>query len=222
MTGSTNDDARRLAAEGAPHGTWVVADAQSQGRGRLGRPWVTEPGDALLMSMVLRPRLAPTDAPLLCLAAAVVIADLHASLRIKWPNDVLLADDRKVAGVLAEADFSSEKPALVIGVGVNLRRAPPLPTAAALVEAGVDLPRHEVASRVAEGLLRWCERLEAGGVGTLIDAWTARSATVDRRVRVGAVEGVALGIDPLGSLWVRTDDGEVVPIRAGDVELVRW
>jgi BirA family biotin operon repressor/biotin-[acetyl-CoA-carboxylase] ligase len=221
-TPSTNDDARQLALQGAPHGTWVVAEEQTAGRGRLGRRWELPADQGLAMTMVLRPSLPPHRVPLLGFAAALAVAALDRRLRIKWPNDVQLPDGRKLAGILAEAEPGDDGVAFVLmGIGVNVSGAPPLPTAGHLGEL-VSRRREAVAVTVAEELLRWSERLEQGAVEQLVEAWTARSATLGRRVKVGAVEGTAEGIDDSGALWVRDDAGARRPILAGDVQLVRW
>ncbi|MFH1463959.1 MAG: biotin--[acetyl-CoA-carboxylase] ligase, partial [Pseudomonadota bacterium] len=86
--GSTNDEAVRLASEGAPHGALVLAERQAAGRGRLGRTWVSSPGEDLLFSLVLRPGTAPADTPLITLAAGVAVAET-VGLQLKWPNDVV-------------------------------------------------------------------------------------------------------------------------------------
>jgi len=227
VTPSTHDDARELAEAGCPHGTWVVADEQTAGRGRLGRRWEMPPDSGLAMSVVLRPQLTPARVPLLCLAAAVAVAGLSEALAIKWPNDVLGPDGRKVAGILAEAEPGPSGVAFVlIGVGVNVHGAPPLDTAGSLDAVarptGRPWRREEVAVAVVEELLRWTGKLERGEVDQLVAAWSERSATTGRRVQVGDIEGVAEGIDASGALWVRTDDGRRRPIVAGDVQLVRW
>jgi len=224
-TTSTHDDARQLAVSGAPHGTWVVAEEQTAGRGRLGRRWEMPAGSGLALSVVLRPRLPPADVPLLCLAAAVAVADRHPALRIKWPNDVLLPDGRKVCGILAEAEPGSDRAAFVLlGVGVNLTASPPLDTAGHLAELSGPprWTRESLAVALVEDILRWAAKLEGRAHSELVEAWTARSATNGRRVRVGKVEGMAEGIDASGTLWVRGDDGRRHPIVAGDVQLVRW
>ena len=224
-TPSTHDDARQLAVSGEPHGTWVVAERQTAGRGRLGRAWSMPPEAGLAISVLLRPRLAPHEVPLLCLAAAVAVAGLHPRLQIKWPNDVLLPDGRKVCGILAEAEPGDDGVSFVLlGLGVNVHAAPPLPTAGHLDELQPATPwrREAIAVGLVEEVLRWTARLEAGGVDDLVTAWTERSYTTGRRVRVGSVEGIATGIDASGALWVQTDDGQRRAIVAGDVELVRW
>jgi len=122
-TTSTNDRARELAQAGAPHGTLVTAGEQSAGRGRQGRVWSAPPGRALLLSLVLR-----DPPPLLPLAAALAVAEVAgADARIKWPNDVLV-DERKVAGILAEArpGDGTQSPSAtgtgwaVLGIGLNV------------------------------------------------------------------------------------------------------
>jgi BirA family biotin operon repressor/biotin-[acetyl-CoA-carboxylase] ligase len=127
--GSTNDEAFRRAAEGAPEGLVVVAGRQTAGRGRQGRTWWDEPGASLLFSVLLRPEIPLPQYPLLALAMAGAVADAGeraagVSLSIKWPNDVLHAG-RKLCGVLAEsrAVAAGARPVLVIGAGVNVGQA---------------------------------------------------------------------------------------------------
>jgi BirA family transcriptional regulator, biotin operon repressor / biotin---[acetyl-CoA-carboxylase] ligase len=126
-TTSTNDDAKQAAREGAPSGAAFIADAQTGGRGRLGRTWHSPPGENLYASFVLRPSLPPNAAPVVTLAAGLAVADAVAPLvpgrtvALKWPNDVLV-DDRKVAGILTEANLSDARASwIVIGVGINVR-----------------------------------------------------------------------------------------------------
>src|SRR3954466_8239630 len=116
VTDSTNARARELAARGAPHGTLVSADSQTAGRGRQGRAWVAAPGDALLMSLLVR----RVD-PLLPLSTAVAVCESPPGLEAagKWPNDVWLADRRKVAGILLEG--RPQEGWAVIGIGLNVR-----------------------------------------------------------------------------------------------------
>lgn len=225
--GSTNDEARALAKNGAAHGTWVVTEQQTAGRGRLGRRWEAPDGSALFLSVLLRPELPPTQVPLLCLGAAERVASLHPALRIKWPNDVLLPDGRKVSGILAEAEMEGmDRMSVVVGVGVNLTAAPPLPTAGCMAELpGWRCSREEVAVAVVEGLLAACRRLEGGDAAGLVADWSARCGMLGAHVRVSAgrevVQGRATRVDETGTLWVDVD-GTEQPVRAGDVEIVRW
>ncbi|MEQ9336599.1 MAG: biotin--[acetyl-CoA-carboxylase] ligase, partial [Miltoncostaeaceae bacterium] len=124
-TGSTNDDVLARARDGAPEGLVIGADHQGAGRGRRGRQWITSPGDALLLSALLRPRVAPVDAGLLPIVAAVGVARaIGDAARIVWPNDILLGA-HKVAGILCEMSADQEQVAwAVVGVGVNVRGAP--------------------------------------------------------------------------------------------------
>jgi len=224
---STNDVARALASEGAPHGTWVVADRQTAGRGRLGRRWEAPEGAALFLSVLLRPELPPDQVPLLCLGAASCVASLHPDLRIKWPNDVLLPDGRKVSGILAEAEMDGPaRMSVVLGIGVNLTATPPLPTAGHLGElSGAPTERRLVAEALVEGVLAVCHRLEQGDAAGVVADWSARCGMLGAQVRVTVgstvVEGRATDVDPAGTLWLDVD-GVRQPVRAGDVEIVAW
>ena len=122
---STNDEARRLAEAGAEHGTVVLSDHQNAGRGRRGASWVSEPGDGLLFSIVVRPSFPKTNWSRIALAAGIGIAEtLNArwgvQAQVKWPNDIYI-QDKKCAGILTEAreDF------VIVGIGLNVLSAPP-------------------------------------------------------------------------------------------------
>lgn len=211
---STQDVVRAWAAAGEPHGRALIADGQVAGRGRLGRRWEAAPGDALLLSVLLRPGLRVDRLPLLALAAAVAVREACGpALRIKWPNDLLAPDGRKVAGLLAEV----EGDAVVLGVGVNLVAAP-LPTAACLAELGLGAPREALGPRLVAALLRAVERVRRDPAEVL-QRWREGADTLGRVVRVGGVEGVAEDLGPDGALLVRTADG-LRPVRAGDVEMI--
>ncbi len=221
QTGSTNADAAAWAREGAPHGAAVLADRQFAGRGRLGRHWLSAPG-AVLLSVVLRPPLAVSRAPLLSLAAAVAVADVGGSaLRIKWPNDVLAADGRKVAGVLAEMESEGGRLVhAVVGIGVNVAAVPAdLPLATSLVAAGSDTPPDRVVLAVSltRALLAACDQV-VHEPGVLLDRWRKQSHTLGRVVRVGECVGQAVDIDDDGALRIATEDGTLQRVVAGDVE----
>jgi BirA family transcriptional regulator, biotin operon repressor / biotin---[acetyl-CoA-carboxylase] ligase len=211
-TTSTNDRARALAQDGAPHGTLVTAAEQSAGRGRQGRTWSAPPGRALLFSLVLR------DPPaLLPLAAAVAVAEVTGPLaRIKWPNDVLL-DGRKVAGILAEG--RPHEGWAVLGIGLNVAvRVDELPpdlraTAATLGLEPVDLePTLERLLAALEGALG----LEDAA---LLDAYRRRDALRGREVSWADGTGRAVGVDGSGRLLVKRPDGGQSALRAGEVHL---
>jgi BirA family biotin operon repressor/biotin-[acetyl-CoA-carboxylase] ligase len=220
-TDSTNRQAMAWAHHGAPHGALVLADFQTAGRGRLGRSWVAPPGSSLLFSVVLRPTWEPELRPLLTLAAAVAIceclSDLGFDPGLKWPNDVLLAD-RKVAGILAEA----EEDVVILGLGVNVGRGmfpPEIAQTATSLEmcSGRKFDRLEVLA----ALIGYLAELVDGPVTAIPERYRRWSLTLGSRVRVllndESLEDRAVDIDPAGGLVL--EGGQVV--RAGDVFQVR-
>lgn len=217
-TTSTNDEARAWAEAGAPHGATVSADVQTAGRGRLGRSWASPPGSNLLMSIVVRRPWPAAEVGWIPLAAAVAVAEACGpGFGIKWPNDVLAADGRKVSGVLCEAEWARGALSYaIVGIGVNVGAAPPDLPATCLAAEGVSTTPAALRDAVRAGLLGWLER----PVPEITRAWRARSATLGRRVRIGDVEGLALDLLADGGLAVRGDDGAVTEVRAGDVHLV--
>lgn len=232
-TASTNDDVRRLASAGAPHGTAVLADTQSAGRGRGSHRWHSPPGDGLYVSLLWRPSLAPSRLSLLALAVGVGVAravDAHLltpRARIKWPNDVYV-DDRKIAGVLVEASVGAHATLAVIGVGLNVR-TPSFPEeiaaiATSLALAGArDLERNRVAVDVLISIEDACRELEessnAASRSTVLDELRVRDWLSGRAVSVGDVSGVAQGIDDEGRLLVRRPDGTIGAVVSGEVSL---
>lgn len=216
QTDSTSRRAFALALDGAESGTLVVADSQTAGRGRLGRAWASPPGTNLYASLILRPPLRPAQAPLLCLAAAVGVAEACGA-QIKWPNDVLAPDGRKVAGILAE--LHAEVDALrfvVLGIGVNVNHAPPDVPAACVAELrGGPVDRAALLGTLVAAVERRCAQVGPDTAGMLA-AWRLRSMTLGRAVRVGDVSGVAVDVRHDGALLL--DSGHA--IVAGDVEMV--
>ena len=228
-TGSTNDDARALAADGAPEGTAVLASRQTAGRGRLGRSWASPEGGVYL-SAVLRPAVEPAKVASLALAVALGVVlgleRLGVSARLKWPNDVLLGD-AKLAGVLLEMTAETDRVDRVIaGVGLNVRRpGSAIGESAAYVDDVVgDVHLAQAAAAeldgIADAYARWC----CDGFSALRADYEARFSLAGRDVRVsdlsGVVraQGVVVGVDDDGRLLVR--DGETVtPVVAGEVTL---
>jgi BirA family biotin operon repressor/biotin-[acetyl-CoA-carboxylase] ligase len=220
---STNTLAFALGMQAAPGGTTVVADHQTGGRGRLGRAWSSPAGVNLTFSMVLRPSLPPRDAPLLCLAAAVAVAEVLDE-RIKWPNDVLDASGRKLAGILAEVHAELDLlHFLVLGVGINVNQEEfpsDLPNAAAVCQRQGKQDRAALLGRLVEAIEDTCQ-LVGSRTPRVLDRWRARSWTLGRRVRVAeaGVEGEAIDLRDDGALLVLTSSG-IRPVLAGDVTLV--
>jgi len=240
QTGSTNQDLLRAAADGAADGVVLVADHQSAGRGRLDRSWVAPDGASLLLSVLVRPAVDLVDAPLLTVAMALAIVDavaeFHAQVLVKWPNDVVVDGEpvRKLAGVLAESMVDRRGSlAVVIGAGINVNWPTPLPpeleplagSATALnLEVGSTVDRVDLLVSLLANLDRRFRAVESGGPEgpkQLVAMARVASATLGRRVRadLGArsVVGMASDLDDRGDLVVIDDAGDRHVVVAGDV-----
>ena len=235
-TESTNAVAFRLAEEGAPEGTVVFADAQSAGKGRLGRVWISPAGVNLYCSVVLRPPISPVAACQLTFLSVVAVARAIESCtelapQIKWPNDILVSG-KKVAGLLNEMNAETEKVNFVVlGIGVNLNmRLSQLgegvrhPATSLMEEGGVEVDRVAFARALLRELDQLYDRFLMEGEGPVRAEWLERSAIGGRLVRVscGAREfsGEVQGVDAFGALLVRTPDGAVETVLSGDVTLL--
>jgi BirA family biotin operon repressor/biotin-[acetyl-CoA-carboxylase] ligase len=210
--GSTNDRARAFAHAGAPHGTLVTTGLQTAGRGRQGRTWVTPPGRALLLSLLLR-----DFDELLPLRAGLAVADLAGpAAQVKWPNDVLL-DGRKVAGILVEAHPQAGW--AVLGAGINVALEPADFPPELRDRAGtLGRPPGELDDALGELLAHLAARL-AQPPAAALDALRARDALRGRPVRWEDGTGTGAGIDATGGLRVRRPDGSVAVLAAGEVHL---
>jgi len=241
-TGSTNDVAKDLAGQGAPEGTVVVADEQTAGRGRMGRRWLAPPGVCLLCSILFRPDLPPTQAQRLTMICALATADAVgkvAGLRValKWPNDLIVKPEarspksqewRKLGGILTETGVIGERlDFVVVGIGVNvnvpLQALPDLaPDATSiLAETGRRVDRAVLLATLLAGVEERYRRLRAGD--SPYAEWAARLATLGKSVMAtlpqGRLAGVAEGVDEDGALLLRTSDGVLHRLLAGDVTL---
>jgi BirA family biotin operon repressor/biotin-[acetyl-CoA-carboxylase] ligase len=232
---STNAEAFELAQEGAFHGEVVVAETQTDGRGRRGRSWASPAGKNLYASFVLRPELPPQRASEVTLVAAVALcetlreAGVEAS--IKWPNDVLI-HGKKVAGILTELSADTERVHfIVLGIGVNLNcTSSDLPAEVAetatsvLLERGQKVPRALFAAALFTRLEQWLETWLEEGFSTVRLAWKGLSSTLGTEVLVRSekreLRGIAEDIDEAGALLLRVD-GTLERVLAGDVEQVR-
>jgi BirA family transcriptional regulator, biotin operon repressor / biotin---[acetyl-CoA-carboxylase] ligase len=228
-TGSTNDDARILAGKGAPHGTLVLANTQTSGRGRRGRVWNSPPHDNLYASFVLRPKLKPTDAPSLSLVAGLAVAEAVApwcpgvDVRVKWPNDVR-ANQRKLAGVLVEASLNSDGLLwVVLGIGMNVRgvsvpeELESIATTLRVLRGGEDVSRTDVLGALCVRLEQRLEECVQGGFAAIHSALAARCETLGQYVRIDEFDGMAEALGTDGALMVRTRDGVLVAVRNGEV-----
>lgn len=229
---STNDVCAAAARAGEAEGLVVVAEHQSAGRGRLDRRWESPPRAGLTLSLLLRPQVPPDRRPwcaLVVAAAAARAAGERVGLDVglKWPND-LLVEDRKVAGVLAEAHGD----AVVVGLGLNVStRREELPRADATslaLETGAAVDRGPLLLALLRAIGPDYQRWSAAGghVPSLEDGYRAACVTVGRDVRVElptgpALVGRAVGVDDAGRLVVADADGTTTPVAAGDVVHVR-
>lgn len=234
VTGSTNADVMRLAQAGAPEGVVVAAGWQTEGRGRQGRGWSSEPGAALMFSLLVRPALvAQACLGWLPLLAGVAVAAAVRSVTgvqacLKWPNDVLVGDG-KLAGILAERSGD----AVVVGIGLNVTGRPetlPVPTATSLELHGAGgTDRAELLAGML-GEFEWWYRRWAGAGGDpdvsgLRPGYLRLCGTIGRPVNVAlpsgrTLSGVAEDVDASGRLLVAGATG-TVPVAAGDVIHVR-
>ena len=230
--GSTNDEAARLALEGAPSGTVVLADRQTEGRGRLGRRWQSKPGN-LHASLVLRPNCSLQAASQLSLLAAVALVELLAErapsdldLKLKWPNDVLI-DGGKVAGILLESVGTAQAlDWLAIGVGVNRVSAPPDVRDAAFPPIGLEeaggtpCDRHEFLSLLASNMATEESLFQRLGFGPIRKNWLRRAARLGEIITARTAREEFTGrfetIDEAGQLVLETPKGQV-RIPAADV-----
>lgn len=232
---STNARAFELAQDGALHGEVVIAEAQTAGKGRRGRSWLSPPGKNLALSIILRPEIPPSRAPELTLVAAVALAETiteaGAAARIKWPNDVQL-EGKKVAGILTELSADTERVHFVIvGLGVNLNTEetdfPPelreLATSLFLARKH-QVPRALFTAALLTRLEAWLDTWQSEGFGPVRDAWKRLSSILGHEVLVRSetseLRGVAEDIDDAGALLLRSADG-LHRVLAGDVEQVR-
>jgi BirA family transcriptional regulator, biotin operon repressor / biotin---[acetyl-CoA-carboxylase] ligase len=233
---STNRLARDLAISGAVEGTLVVAESQSGGRGRKGRNWYSPPGEGIYVSLVLRPRFQPAEAPKMTLLAGVALAEtlipiVPSRVTIKWPNDVL-AGEKKVAGILIEVSTEIDSiDYMVVGVGLNVNtptgcfpaelreRATSLAT-----EIGHTVDRTEILRVFLERLERYYDLIGREGFAPVIKRWRELSDMAGRRVRVHSfdrsLEGTIAGIDDEGVLLVKASEGTLHRVIAGDIEYV--
>ncbi len=230
---STLDEARRLYVAGSTPPFWVIADEQSAGRGRNGRSWQSTPGN-LFATLLTRLEVPPSAAAQLSFVTALAASDVIASLapnrahtlRLKWPNDVLLGD-AKVAGILLESwqpDPNSPSLCILIGVGINLCDSPRHPVRAT-TDLGLGNSRESIEGAfrsLAGSLDRWMEIWDAGrGFDAIRSAWLARARPISTPVTVKLnkqmIQGTFQGLDKSGALLLQKDDNSIITISAGDV-----
>jgi BirA family biotin operon repressor/biotin-[acetyl-CoA-carboxylase] ligase len=231
-TDSTNSVALKLAGEGAEHGTVVVAEEQTAGRGRLGRAWYSEKSNGIYASIILRPPLSPAAAPVLTLMAGLaaqkaVGAAAGLAVDIRWPND-LLVNGKKVCGILTEMSAELDRlHAVVLGIGINVNHSlmpPELENLATSLrmEAHRGISRVQVFVALLRELEQYYQLLLRNGNRAITERWEAASTFAHgKRVRVsnaaGETQGTTTGIDPSGALKIQYDDGRQESLVAGEV-----
>ena len=230
---STNLEAARL-VDSLPHGTVIAAEAQTAGRGRRGRSWVSRKGENLYFSLLLKPEFGPERASMLTLVMALAVAEGIEQIygckpQIKWPNDIVV-NDRKVCGILTEMQLEAAAiKCVIVGVGINVNQMTfeedGLTYASSLQkETGLCKDRKELLERVIDRFMAWYKVFcEQGTLQPMKAAYEARLANLDREVRVldpkGEYTGTALGINEHGELVVRMEDGSLEVIYAGEVSV---
>ena len=234
--GSTADKGRELAARGVAEGTVLTAESQSAGRGRMERGWVTPPGEAIALSVILYPDFVPPQVPLLGLAASLAVKRAVATVTglepsLKWPNDIYLGAG-KVAGVLLEMSAELDRVRwVVVSTGINVNnnfQGTPLEgVAMSLREAvGSKVSRLEVAVTFLSELDQYYARGLSGRAAEVIRSqFEAADMLQGNEVEVhtpsGAVSGIAVGIDGDGRLLVSGANGSVSAVFSGEATLAR-
>jgi BirA family biotin operon repressor/biotin-[acetyl-CoA-carboxylase] ligase len=210
---STNDVALDLARNGAPEGTAVIARSQTAGRGRRGRRWIDEPGQSVLVSIVLRPNLVPDRVYELSFVASLAVAqylesEFNLGAAIKWPNDVIV-NTKKICGILVETEAARAGAAAVVGIGVNVNQTSFSPeisdiaTSIAL-ETGSKQDVRRVTEKVSIALLECYDVYKSKGFESTLSRWRGYMYGVgrDAEVRTGnnVICGKVLGVNEQGAL----------------------
>jgi BirA family biotin operon repressor/biotin-[acetyl-CoA-carboxylase] ligase len=239
-TDSTNRIAKKHAESGAAHGTAVIAEKQTKGRGRLGKEWQSVPGKGLYCSIIVRPKVELDQLAQVTLVAGLAVAKvLEGSsgkiCQLKWPNDIIFRG-KKCGGILAEtvgligAD-DLEKSSVIIGIGLNVNSKPEdFPeflrgdVTSLLLETAKKWSITELFDLIRKQLLLEVGLFEKGGFSTILEQWRARDFLLGKHLECvghdGAViKGVALGPDNKGRLHLRGEDGREHEVLSGDLRL---
>jgi BirA family biotin operon repressor/biotin-[acetyl-CoA-carboxylase] ligase len=226
---STNSHAMELAAKGAPHGTLVLTEHQTAGRGRQDRPWLDQAEKNILASLILRPAWPMASASLITLLAGIAVAQAlppEVESKLKWPNDVFLYG-KKCAGILTEMRGQQDGVDFIVcGIGLNVHYAPTLGPAkdATCLNAHLPIPmrRAEVLRRVLQGMEELLNDFERQGNVFLIKRWNRRALWLGDPIHFTtpdgvSVRGVFLGIDPQGAARIFTQDKTEKVFYSGEI-----
>lgn len=240
---STNSTAFKLATDGAKEGATVIAKSQTGGKGRLGRRWESPKGEEgraknLYTSIILRPKVSPTEAQSLTLLTAVAVAETIAKFTskpptVKWPNDLLI-DGKKVAGILTEMKTDTDSvDFIVIGIGININMtqsdmsdeiksiATSILNHSGNLKSKTSVPLSAVGTTLFENIEKWYNTFSTSGVAPILKKWESYFDSVGRTVNVvssNSFSGICLGIDDRGALLVRDSDGTIKTVISGDIE----
>lgn len=237
---STNNVAKKMAEDGAPHGTIVIAEHQTGGRGRRGRNWVSPEQTGIWMTYILRPDIAPDRASMLTLVAALAAADgIHEEMaaagcgvhcKIKWPNDIVL-NDKKIVGILTEMSADPDCVNYVAaGIGINVNTTQfsediSSTASSILSETGVHMQRSRIIAAVSKKFEDYYATfIKTSDLSGLMEKYNSMLVNAGRQVRIledGASEdtGTALGIDESGRLVIRCPDGALRNVVSGEVSV---
>lgn len=235
-TDSTNNEAKKLAAEGALHGTAVVADSQTDGRGRLGRSFISPAGKGLYMSVVIRPdfdiKFAPMITSATAVAAAIAVENLcGCEVQIKWVNDLYI-NGKKICGILTESAVSADGKSLeyaVVGIGINLRSIgddfdDELKQRASSIEdeTGTIPDRDALCAEILKNLDIWLGKIENR---SYITEYRQREYLTGKRISAEydgkIISGTAVGIDRNANLMVELPNGEIMNLTSGEANLLK-
>ena len=236
-TDSTNTRAKELAAQGAPEGTLIIAEKQTNGRGRRGRNWFSPPGGGIYCSLILRPTMQPGETPRITLMTAVVLAEtliflMKLKLRIKWPNDILV-NGKKLAGILTE--ISTEMDAvnyIVVGLGLNVNtRFENFPkeikktATSILIETGNRTPRIKLIQKYLKLYEQYYDMFKKNNFKPIMSRWRELADIIGKQIKVNVIGKTHIGevvdVDNDGVLILKDDQGMLQRIFSGDIYLGR-
>ncbi len=233
---STQNIAAEQARDGAPHGTVVITEEQTAGRGRLDRSWDSSANKGIWMSVIIRPEITPQYAPQFTLVSAVAITRAIEDLTgcrpdIKWPNDLLI-NGKKMTGILTELQADMDRvQSIIIGIGVNVNQEMEAfdesiqSIATSLkVETQKEVNRAALVAKILFYLEKYSTIYVENGFESIKLLWEMYSCTIGKRIRASmlreTLEGVAMGITNDGVLQLRLDNGEVREIYSADIHLL--
>jgi BirA family biotin operon repressor/biotin-[acetyl-CoA-carboxylase] ligase len=226
---STMDAAESLARQHAPEGTVVIAEAQTKGRGRRGRQWISPKYKGIYLSIILRPDTAPSASSLITILVAVALYEAISGLtgleiELKWPNDIMF-QNKKLGGILIELNAEADVVhSVVVGCGINVNSdkdslAPSAGSLKECLKAPVD--RVALLKEILRAIEKYYLLFQHGRSEQILQAWRGQSNTLGARVKIASlnqqIEGEAVDIDSDGALLIRQDSGVIKKIFSGDV-----